>query len=205
MSVLGRGARLKGMPPGRSKMEPDPGFRARSAARLSLMRPLLIVVAALLLAPAAQAAIVIQGDTKLGRFAVQRDGTLQGAIEAFGDPATLRRHPRFRETCYAGWPEIGLRITFYNLGGENPCAPQWGYFSLAEVTGRDWRTASGLRIGDPLRRLWARYPRAQPYPPYWWLVVRTYPAFDRAYAGLSAKVRNGRVVAFLVRYPAGGD
>ena len=72
-----------------------------------LIRPLLLVMATLLLAPAAQAAIVIQGDSKLGRFAVQRDGTLQGAIEAFGDPATLRRHPRFRQTCYAGWPEIG--------------------------------------------------------------------------------------------------
>jgi hypothetical protein len=165
-----------------------------------------VVVAGLALTSSAPGAIVIQGDTKLGRFAVQRDGTLQGAIEAFGDPATLRRHPRFRATCYAGWPRIGLRITFYNLGGRDPCKPQWGYFSLAEITGKDWRTASGLRMGDPLRRLWVRYPGAQPHPPYWWLVTRRSPFGDRSnYAGLSAKVRNGRVVAFLVRYAAGGD
>lgn len=170
------------------------------------MRSLVVVVAIFILAPAAEGAILIQGDTKLGRFSVQRDGTLQGAIEAFGDPSTLRRHPRFRLTCYAGWPEIGLRITFYNLGGRDPCRPQWGYFSLAEITGDGWRTASGLRIGDPVRRLWVRYPRAQPHPPYWWLVIRRSPYGDNSnYAGLSAKVRNGRVVAFLVRFPAGGD
>jgi hypothetical protein len=103
------------------------------------MRLLVAFAIALIVTPAGQGAIVIQGDTKLGRFAVQRDGTLQGAIEAFGDPATLRRHPRYRVTCYAGWPDIGLRITFYNLGGENPCTPQWGYFSLVEITGEDWR------------------------------------------------------------------
>jgi len=81
-----------------------------------------------------------------------------------------------------------------------------GYCSLAEITGNDWRTASGLRVGDPLRRLWARYPRAQPQPPYWWLVIRRSPYGDHSnYAGLSAKARNGRVVAFLVRYAAGGD
>jgi hypothetical protein len=176
------------------------------STRRHLITVLLVGATSLMLVPSAQAAIMIQGDVKLGRFEVKRDGTLQGAIEAFGRPTTLRRDRRFREICYARWSGIGLRITFYNLGGQNPCRAQWGYFSRAEIVGRDWQTRAGLRIGDPLRRLWARYPRAEPHPPYWWLVVRRSPFGDRgSYAGLSAKIRDGRVVAFVVRYPAGGD
>ena len=157
----------------------------------------------LALAPSAHAAIVIQGDTKLGRFEVKRDGTLRGAIAAFGRPASLRRSG---VTCYARWPSIRLRITFYNLGGRNPCQPKSGYFSRAEIVGRDWHTRSGLKIGDPLRALTVLYPRARPHPPYWWLVVRRSPfGLGGSYPGLSAKIQNGRVVAFVVRYPAGGD
>jgi hypothetical protein len=163
----------------------------------------LILAVAFAAAPSAEAAIVIQGDSKLGRFEVKRDGTLQGAIEAFGRPASLRRAD---VTCYARWPAIGLRIVFYNLGGQNPCRPEWGHFSRAEIVGKDWLTRSGLRIGDPLRRLRARYPRAEPHPPYWWLVVRRSPfGAGGRYPGIAAKVRDGRVVAFIVRYPAGGD
>jgi hypothetical protein len=158
---------------------------------------------ALALAPSAEGEIVIVGDAKLGRFEVKRDGTLEGAIQAFGRPASLRRAD---VTCYARWPAIRLRITFYNLGGQNPCRPQWGHFSRAEIVGRDWQTRSGLRIGDPLRSLRARYPGAELHAPYWWLVVRRSPfGSGGRYAGLSAKVRDGRVVAFIVRYPAGGD
>lgn len=168
-----------------------------------MIRAVVILAAALALVPAAQAAIVIQGDTQLGRFEVQRDGTLRGAIAAFGRPGSLRRSGL---SCYARWPRIRLRISFYNLGGRNPCVPRWGYFSLAEIVGTDWQTGSGLKIGDPLRSLIARYPRADPHPPYWWLLVRRTPfGLAGTYPGLSAKVRDGRVVAFVVRYPAGGD
>jgi hypothetical protein len=168
-----------------------------------MIRAVLILAASLALVPAAQAAIVIQGDTKLGRFDVKHNGTLRGAIAAFGRPASLRRSGL---SCYARWPRIQLRISFYNLGGRNPCLPRWGYFSLAEIVGSDWQTRSGLKIGDPLRALRARYPTAQPHPPYWWLIVRRTPFGLRGtYPGLSAKVRDGRVVAFVVRYAAGGD
>jgi molybdopterin converting factor small subunit len=171
-----------------------------------MIRAVLILTTLLALVPAAQAApaaIVIQGDAKLGRFDVKRDGTLRGAIAAFGRPGSLRRSGL---SCYARWPRIRLRISFYNLGGRNPCQPRWGYFSLAEIVGSDWQTRSGLKIGDPLRALRARYPSAQPHPPYWWLIVRRTPfGLDRSYPGLSAKVQDGRVVAFVVRYAAGGD
>lgn len=168
-----------------------------------MTRAVLVLAASLALVPSAPAALVIQGDARLGRFEVKRDGTLRGAIQAFGRPTSLRRSGL---TCYARWSRLRLRITFYNLGGQNPCLPRPGRFGLAEIVGRDWQTRSGLRIGDPLRALRARYPRAEPHPPYWWLVVRR-SAFGLGgtYPSLSAKVRGGRVVAFIVRYPAGGD
>jgi hypothetical protein len=39
-----------------------------------------------MLVPSAQAAIMIQGDVKLGRFEVKRDGTLQERSRRLGDP-----------------------------------------------------------------------------------------------------------------------
>ena len=60
------------------------------------MRKLVIgiaVSAALLLAaaPAAAHTFTIRGDWKIGPFLVKRDGTLRGAIEAFGMPGERDR------------------------------------------------------------------------------------------------------------------
>jgi hypothetical protein len=77
--------------------------------------------------------IIVRGDVQIGRFLVQRDGTLDGAIRAFGKP-TSRRRGRYQD-CTARWRPIGLRIGFYNLGGRNPCLRQYGYFSNATMVG----------------------------------------------------------------------
>ena len=97
------------------------------------------------------ASIVVRGDVQIGRFLVRRDGTLDGAVRAFGKPTSLRRG-RFQD-CTARWRPIGLRIGFYNLGGRNPCLRQYGYFSTATMVGPHWVTAKGLRLGDPARKL----------------------------------------------------
>jgi len=99
--------------------------------------------------------IIVRGDVQIGRFLVQRDGTLDGAIRAFGKPTSLRRG-RYQD-CTARWRPIGLRIGFYNLGGRNPCLRQYGYFSNATMVGRHWVTAKGLRLGDPARKLYVLY------------------------------------------------
>jgi hypothetical protein len=85
------------------------------------------VVALLLGASPATAApsFVIRGDTKIGTFAVQTDGSLAGAIRAFGAP----RLRRSGEACTATWAAYGLTMSFYNLGGQNPCTPRYGRFS----------------------------------------------------------------------------
>ncbi len=149
---------------------------------------------------------MIQADYRLAAYRVQADGSLRGAINAFGKPTRLRRDSRFPELCYAAWRALGLRITFYNLGGANPCDPRAGRFSQARASGRVWRTSKGLRIRDSLVRLKRLYPTAPRQGRRWWLVTRRSPFGSNAlYPGLAAVVARGRVVAFEVSYPAGGD
>ena len=153
----------------------------------------------------------IRGDWKIGSFAVKRDGTLAGAIEAFGAPASRER--RYREVCIVRWPRHGLRIVFYNLGGENPCRGPFGNFSHARALDRHWQTGKGLAIGDRRRRLRNLYPNAayhprEPgfWPAGWWLVPRrSQYGTGGGYPGLLAQMKDRRVFAFHVRYPAGGD
>jgi hypothetical protein len=155
----------------------------------------------------------IRGDWKMGSFFVKRDGTLRGAIDAFGQPA--RRH-RDGIVCTVRWPRHGLRIHFYNLGGQNPCRPKFGFFSNARAKGPHWRTNRGLEIGDPRRRLRNLYPNARFHraergfwPAGWWLKRRWSPfGTGGYYPGLLAKMsdrRVGRVVQFQVRFAAGGE
>ena len=115
-----------------------------------------VVVLALATSPSAlghQPSFVIQGDFRIGGYAVKRDGSLRGMIAAFDQPSTIRRGTRYREVCYVSWRPIGLRASFYNLGGANPCAPAEGRFGDALLTSRRWRTTVGLRVGDDVRRL----------------------------------------------------
>ena len=177
--------------------------------------PAAAVVTAILItlvgASTADAAVsfVIQSDGKIGSFAVKADGSLAGAIRAFGQPKVRRTG----EACRATWAPHGLTMSFYNLGGANPCTPRFGRFSKAVMHGTRWRTDKGLRIGMSSRLIRRYYPRATfhrglrfYWPSGWWLVTRrelfggggTHP-------GLLAATARGSVVSFQVRYPAGGD
>jgi hypothetical protein len=189
---------------------------AKSLIRASLtsVKPRALVLTAavaLAAAPAALAAsFVIQGDYRIGGYAVKADGSLAGVIDEYGRPTSVRR--RFQGgACDVRWRAIGLFVEFYNLGGDDSCRPASGRFRRATMTGRRWRTAKGLRIGDSVARLRRLYPRAtfraeRFYGRAWWLVTRTSPFGLRDdYPGLRATVRNGRVQAFVVEYAAGGD
>lgn len=147
---------------------------------------------------------VIRGDVQIGHFLVKRDGTLDGAIRAFGRPTSLRRG-RY-QNCTARWADLALRINFYNLGGQDPCVRQYGFFSDATMVGREWQTAKGLRIGDPAHKLYALY-RPRRFRGAWaWLITRYVPwGGSFGYPGLSAKIHRGWVTAFKVRYPSGGE
>jgi hypothetical protein len=167
--------------------------------------------AALAASAAAGAApsFVVTGDTRIGTFAVKTDGSLAGAIRAFGQP----RLRRTGEACRATWSPYGLTMSFYNLGGANPCTPRFGRFSKAVMHGTRWRTDKGLRTGMSSKTIRKYYPRAAfhrglryYWPSGWWLITR--PELfggGGTYAGLLAATERGSVIAFQVRYPAGGD
>jgi len=157
----------------------------------------------------AEPSFVIQGDTRMGTFAVKADGSLAGAIRAFGAP----RLRRTGEGCFATWPQYGLAMNFYNLGGKDPCKPKFGRFSKAVAHGSRWRTNKGLQIGLPSTAIRPHYPRATfhkglrfYWPSSWWLITRSQiaggPGF---YPGLLAETARGKVISLQVRFPAGGD
>jgi hypothetical protein len=168
---------------------------------------------ALAVATAATAHVfAIRGDAKLGAYAVRADGSLRGAISAFGDP-TSRERRSGGSACTTSWRRHGLSIDFYNLGGSDPCSPEGGRFSRAVMRGDHWVTTKRLRIGDSVRKLRQLYPgaRLEPgtrgfWPAGYWLLRRYSPiGVGGYYPGLLAEIRNGKVVGFHVRFAAGGD
>lgn len=179
------------------------GVRGFQFIVAALMVGVLLCGGARAATPPEATTIVVRGDVQIGRYLIQRDGTLDGAIRAFGRPTSLSRG-RYQD-CIAVWRNIGLRIGFYNLGGRNPCMRQYGYFSNATMVGQHWMTARGLRLGDPARKLHVLYSPRRFTGSWAWLLTRTYPAYDSSYPGLTAKIHRGWVTAFRVQYPAGGD
>ncbi|MGH3010270.1 MAG: hypothetical protein ACRDLZ_06355 [Gaiellaceae bacterium] len=160
--------------------------------------------------PANAHVFTIHGDWKIGSFEIKRDGTLGGAVEAFGRPDSRKRHG---VSCTVRWERHALKMVFYNLGGENPCRKESGLFSNARAAGPHWKTNRGLEIGDSQRRLRSLYPNARfrsglesVLPARCWLVTRrSQLGTGGRYPGLLAKLLGERVSQFQVRYPAGGD
>ena len=159
---------------------------------------------------AAAPSLTIVADERIGSFRVKTDGTLGGAIRAFGAPTAVRATSD--SSCTATWRRLGLTLFLYNLGGDDPCSRQGGKFGRAVARGPVWRTSRGLRVGDPVARVRQRHPAARLHPGQrffwpagWWLVPRA----DRfgtggTYPGLLAETSRGRVSGFHVRYQAGG-
>jgi hypothetical protein len=154
-----------------------------------------LLAAALLMVPGPT---VVRGDSQIGTFHV-RGGTLTGLSRAFGAPASLRR---ISTGCRGAWPRLGMEVDLYNLGTTGgPCK----FFHHALLTGKRWRTANGLRIGDSLSRLQRLFPGVITHGSWRWLIPRSYIIGPYTYAGLSARVVSGRVVALRVEFPSGGD
>jgi hypothetical protein len=81
-------------------------------------------------------------------------------------------------------------------------------FRDALITGKKWRTASGLRIGDPQRWILRYHPKAKRIQNgAWWSLLERVPLWGEGvgYTALGAKVNQGSVSAFSVWYQAGGE
>jgi hypothetical protein len=155
----------------------------------------LVVVAA---APAAAPSRVIVGDALLGGLRIGH-ATPSKAVERLGKPTVLRQlQPT---VCRGIWKPLGLTAAFLSLSGRPPCTA--GALLTATVTSRAaWRTAVGLRVGDPVARVKALYPRSslRRNPPGYWLITRKTCKVGGSlpYPSLLARVVRGRVSALVV-------
>ena len=139
----------------------------------------------------------------IGRYEVEADGTVNGAIDVLGRPTG--RAPQ-RTDCMLTWAQHGVTMQFVYLGAGDPCA--LGKFCSASIDGREWRTSTGLAAGDSVRQLWELYPRAREIPDgaiIRYVLERGTAPCGRAGGGLEAWTGSGRVGQLHVSFQAGGD
>ena len=162
---------------------------------------------------------------RVGGFLVRSDPTYRGAIQAFGNASSCRLVRGSPANAIALWRSIGVRISLVTYGGmpegETGCtAPDLIHIDRITLTGKRWRTARGLKVGDSgyrLRQLYrlARYRHlgASYFPNSYFLVqVRQRcrigdctgtPFLD--VPRLVARMRDGRVSAIVVPVGAQGE
>jgi len=154
---------------------------------------------------------VIRSDNAIGAFKtkVPKGGTFGHARAAFGPPDTIKRRDPL---CTVRWKGLGLKMFFANLGGDNACADDTGFFTLAVTTNKKFRTANGLAVGQRLSKLKEKFPNARRRNKRgarveWWLVTqRVSPALGGGRdPRLTALVKKGRIVAFEVTQPNAGE
>ena len=168
------------------------------------MRVLAVVLTFAVLAGAAVAATgvrVIQGDWSAGGIIIGRSTPANGK-RLLGAPSTSRTV--FGQSCVQSWKSARVVVEFFTFE-DKPCAK--GVALIVTVTGRaGWRTALGLRVGDSAARVRALYPKARlksgvPGENGYWLVTRGIceEVGGGSYPGLLARIRAGRVSAFVSR------
>ena len=102
--------------------------------------------------------------TGIGEFEFTQDGSVAAAIEALGPPSSRKskkgkniENMAVDSPCIVEWRDIGLTAQFV-MPYEDACSK--GSFCFAEITGGEWETANGLRVGDSAAKLVSLYPEA---------------------------------------------
>ena len=138
----------------------------------------------------------------IGDFKPARNPTLGAALDAYGVPSFKRRVSSLG--CRVGWNGPGVKALFANLGGGGAC--DRGRAQTVRAFGGRWRTAKGLRVGQPLPRLRSLYPSATRHREVWWLVTgESQIGAPHRYPVLAATVRGGTVRSFSLNILAAGD
>jgi hypothetical protein len=117
-------------------------------------------------AVAAGPSTLIQTNAKmqrLGEWRIDQTPTLGGARRALGAPSNCRRI-RLEDGSIARWNRLGVRVVTATLGvipsGRTPCSYDEMPVSVVTVTGQEWQTSLGLRVGDSVSKLQRLYPSA---------------------------------------------
>lgn len=142
---------------------------------------------------------------RVGFYAVETDGSAQGAADSLGQPT--RAEPD-GSACTMTWDGDGVIMRFSNFGGADPCLS--GSFCSAQISGREWSTAAGLQPGMPVRRMLELHPGAEKVEEPGEIVRYVLepgiePCGPDARGGLEAWSNAGRVFALHVTFQAGGD
>jgi hypothetical protein len=151
-------------------------------------------------AAAAPAPHVIQSDRSAGGIVIAHSKPA-AVVALFGRPSSQRADG---PSCLMYWKRPKLAIRFLDFA-RPPCTN--GVAAVMTITSRlHWRTAVGLRVGDPVARVWRLYPKASlqrgmftPFAGYWLVTRRACAEVGGApYPGLLARARNGRVSALIL-------
>lgn len=170
-------------------------------------RRFLLLLAGFVVATGAAAAggspYVIQGDRQAGPVRLASSNFPQVAAVLGRQGTHVAR--RGQSSCAVTWPRIGLTVEFGLIGSDrrDPCKAG-GAFVVTVTARAAWRTAVGLRVGDPVARLRRLYPSASRRADVagragFWLVTRRLcrEVGGGAYPGLFARVSGGRVSALV--------
>lgn len=131
-------------------------------------------------------AYTVRGDVAIAGFKTNR--FLSDAPRVFGKPDMLQRVSNRLRDCRTTWSDIGLTLTFRGNG----CRGN-SWFLRARITGRNWRTLRGLRVGQPLAELTRKYPDARRESGEFWILLSRGSVHT-----LSAHVDRGLVEYLLV-------
>jgi len=165
---------------------------------------------------------------RLGRFQIGRAATYANALESLG-PSSSCWLPRngtigsSADHAIAEWKPLGVRIELRTYAAlpdrrDGCTAPAAIHVSTIRITGHQWYTSRGLRVGDPVAKLQRRYraARAADDLPGWyhhgyWLVTRPLGGYEGV-GGLRptapvlvAETSNGRVLALVFVVDGEGD
>lgn len=144
--------------------------------------------------------------TRLGRFQPPRDSSVQ-ARSYFGTPTGVEDES---DVCRLSWADLGLSITFANLGGRDACGPD-GRVASFDLSGTPaaqagWRTAEGARVGMSISVLLDLYPGATRMDGELVLAEKSSPIGEAGkIAVMTGYSIDGRVLAFHFYVGAAGE
>jgi hypothetical protein len=147
---------------------------------------------------------------------VRNSPTYARAIKAFGAPqaCALQKVGKQKPADNYGratWRTLGLRMDFITYGGipngGDACSvPESVYLDTLWITGAQWSTLLGLRVGATVATLQRLYPKALPHGNSFWLITgKNVIGTELLYPIFSATISHGRVSSFVFRIGAEGD
>lgn len=130
---------------------------ARSAHALALVAGTLMTAAVPACATTVGLPQLVLTANRLGAVGISPASTPIQVARGFGKFATASSFGA--GACAQSFPALKLRLRYWSVGTARP-KPRQCRLLMGVVTGRNWRTASGLRIGSTLSRLGHLYPNA---------------------------------------------